>query len=163
MPSPYDQAIRALALLGLTALLCAGAQAATLRSLVNEGNERYSSQEYKEALETYRLAAAENPQSFHAHFNLGAALYRVNEFTQAIGSFQLAAQMAREDGDAQSEALARYNLGNALFRSSDADAHTNPRAAIETLDKAVESYRQELRQRVPPEESPGMPPGSSGM
>ena len=120
------------------------AGAATLRSLVNEGNERYSGEEYEEALKSYRLAAEENPDSFHAHFNLGAALYRIGEHTQAIGSFQLAAQLAREAGDAQNEALARYNLGNALFRSSDADARTNPRVAIETLEKSVESYRQAL-------------------
>ncbi len=129
----------------IAALVVVGdADAATLRSLVNEGNERYSGEEFDEALARYRLAVEEHPESFHAYFNLGAALYRVEEMTQAVGAFQSAAQLAREDGDEPNEALARYNLGNAFFRSSDADARTNPRAAIETLEKAVESYRRAL-------------------
>ena len=137
--------IKLVAVLGL--LACLGgpaAGAATLRSLVSEGNERYLGKEYDEALKRYRLAAEQDPESFHASFNLGAALYRTGEFTQAIGSFQHAAQMAREKSSAEDEALARYNLGNAFFRASDADARTNPRVAIDSLEKSVESYRQAL-------------------
>jgi Ca-activated chloride channel family protein len=132
--------------LSLFALLLSASagQAATLRSLVNEGNERYQVKEYEEALKSYRLAAEQSPDSHFAHFNLGAALYRTGEYTQAIGSFQHAAQMAREAGDAEAEALSRYNLGNSFFRSSEADAQTNPREAIAALENSVESYRQAL-------------------
>jgi Ca-activated chloride channel homolog len=125
-------------------LLCVASPAATLRSLVNEGNERYSGKEYEEALKVYRLAAEQSPDSHFAHFNLGAALYRTGEYTQAIGSFQHAAQMARENGDQPAEALSRYNLGNSFVKSSEADAQSNPREAIAALENGVESYRQAL-------------------
>ena len=131
--------------LSFIALLAAAhAPAATLRSLVSEGNERYEVKEYEEALKAYRLAAEQSPQSHHAHFNLGAALYRTGEYTQAIGAFQHAAQMAREGKDQPAEALSRYNLGNSFFRSSEADAQTNPRQAMGALENSVESYRQAL-------------------
>jgi DNA repair exonuclease SbcCD ATPase subunit len=118
--------------------------AATLRSLVNEGNARYETKEYEEALKNYRLAAEQSPDSPLAHFNLGAGLYRTGEYTQAVSAFQHAAQMAREAGDVEAETLSRYNLGNSFFRASDADAKTNPREAIGALENAVESYRQAL-------------------
>ncbi|MEZ5363748.1 MAG: tetratricopeptide repeat protein [Bryobacterales bacterium] len=124
--------------------LAAVCGAATLRSLVNEGNKQYHDEEYQEALKNYRLASEQSPDSYLAHFNLGAALYRIDEYTQAVTAFQQAAQMARDSGDKQGESLSRYNLGNAFFRSSEADARTNPREAVGALENAVESYQQAL-------------------
>lgn len=133
--------IRWLPLLVLTALPLAGASP---RSLISEGNAAYKAEEFDEAVEAYRQAEESAPELAIAAFNRGAAHYRRQEFDEATAAFQQAAQLAAEQGDARVEALAEYNLGNALYRSSEGYARTDPRTSLTALEKSAGAYKEAL-------------------
>ncbi|MBI1353881.1 MAG: hypothetical protein GC160_06005 [Acidobacteria bacterium] len=129
-----------LILLSLPAVL----SAASTRSLINEGNSAYAEERYEEALEAYRQAGQNDAESAIAAFNRGAAHYRRQEFDDAKAAFQQAAQLAAEQGDPEIEALAEYNLGNALYKAGEGSAKTDPRSALTSLESSVGSYKEAL-------------------
>lgn len=131
--------------LALALLNASAAFAASARSLVKQGNQAYQSEDYDGAVEAYTQAASEDPESPAAAFNRGAALYRQERFGDAIPAFNAAAEIAREAGDEELEAFARYNLGNAFVRRAERHRATDPQTAVASLENAIRSYRQAAR------------------
>ena len=82
------------------------------REKVLEGNRNYSEGDYDRALELYREALEENPDSPAIRFNLGDAQFKKEEMEDAADSFSRALQT--EDPGIKSRA--QYNLGNSLYR-----------------------------------------------
>ena len=82
------------------------------REKVLEGNRNFSEGDYDRALELYREALEENPDSPAIRFNLGDAHFKKEEMEDATDSFSQALQS--EDPEIKSRA--QYNLGNSLFR-----------------------------------------------
>jgi tetratricopeptide (TPR) repeat protein len=132
---------RALLLFLLLALPSPGASS---RSLIAAGNSAYQSEEYDKALEAYRQAEEASPNLAVAAFNRGAAHYRREEIAEAVAAFQQAAQLASVQGASDVEALAEYNLGNALFRSSAGYERTDPQTSLAALEKSAASYKRAL-------------------
>ena len=139
--SPAAAATLAAALLALPS----AAQAASVRGLVNEGNEAYRQGEYEKAIASYEQAAEQDPDSPYAAFNRANAHYRGENFSAAVEAYEQAVRRSLDRGRADLEAGGRYNLGNALYRQSEQLAEQNPRAAIDLLGKAVRSYKDALR------------------
>ncbi len=133
--------MRALPLLLLLTLPAPGSSS---RALISAGNSAYQAEQYEQAIESYRQAEESSPNLAVAAFNRGAAHYRREEFAEATAAFQQAAQLAAEQGDSEVEALAEYNLGNALYRSSAGYERTDPQTSLAALEKSAASYKRAL-------------------
>ncbi len=120
--------------------------AASARSLVSEGNQAYSQEDYEQALTAYKQAVESDPESPYARFNEGAAHYRKGEFDNAVSAYQDAAMLARAAERPTLEARSRYNLGNAFYQQGVGSGGQDPAAALAALEKSVGSYKEALRQ-----------------
>ena len=98
------------------------------REKVLEGNRNYSEGDYDKALELYREALEENPDSPAIRFNLGDAQFKKEEMDAASDSFSQALQS--EDPGIKSRA--QYNLGNSLYRQG-------------KLQESLSAYREALK------------------
>ena len=98
------------------------------REKVLEGNRNYSDGNYDKALELYREALEENPDSPAIRFNLGDAQFKKEEMEDAADSFSRALQS--EDPGIKSRA--QYNLGNSLYRQG-------------KLQESLSAYREALK------------------
>ena len=104
-------------LLALTAALAflgqPNARAASGAADVASGNRQFRAGDYKQALESYRKAAASNPGEAAIDYNLGAAYYKEGEYDQAVESFRHSL-LTDDEGLGRN---ARFNLGNSLYRA----------------------------------------------
>ncbi len=98
------------------------------REKVLEGNRNFSKEDYGKALELYREALQESPDSPAIRFNLGDAFFKQEEMEDAADSFSQALQS--EDPEIKSRA--QYNLGNSLFRQG-------------KLQESLSAYREALK------------------
>ena len=126
--------MRALALVLL--LLAAGAlEARTVGDRAVSRNEAaralYDAGRYEEALQAYKEALVERPESARLHLNVGDALFQLGDYEGALREFERVA----EAEDPVLSASGHYNKGNAHFELQDYGA-------------AVEAYRQTL-ERTP--------------
>jgi tetratricopeptide (TPR) repeat protein len=116
---------------------------------VEKGNELFDREEFEAALEAYREAQTDRPDSPELHYNVGDALYKQGAIDEAMAAFQKAVA----SGDSALGSKAFYNLGNALYKkqafdqavaayekaleldSSDHDAKVNLEMALEKLEE----------------------------
>ena len=120
-------------------------QAATVRGLVNEGNEQYRSEAYDLALTSYEKALERDPGSPYASLNKANALYKSGDFAESAQVYSQAVRQSLSRNLPELEAAGLHNLGNALFRQAEATAQSNPGQAIELLEPAARSYLNALR------------------
>ncbi len=119
--------------------------AATVRGLVNEGNEALRSEEYDRALEAYDEALEKDPASPYASFNRANALYGSGQFAEAAEGYVEAVRQSLDRSLPELEVAGLHNLGNALYRRAEEVASTNPGQALEFLVPAARSYLDALR------------------
>lgn len=104
------------------------------RSDGRRGNAAYDEGAYDAAAEAYRrgLERTAPDASWRVRFglanNLGASQYRLDQPSDAATSFEAAARAAESPRE---QAVARYNAGNAAFKSQD-------------LERALQQYRAAL-------------------
>lgn len=98
------------------------------REKVLEGNRNYSEGDYDKALELYREALEERPDSPAIRFNLGDAHFKKEELEDATDSFS----QALKSEDPAIKSRAQYNLGNSLFRQG-------------KLQESLSAYREALK------------------
>jgi len=96
-------------------------------SKAEKAREHYEREDYEEALRLYRNAQVENPDSPRLHFNVGDALYKLEDYENALKEFE---QALDKEGDGL-RPQAFYNMGNAFFQQ-------------QQFQQAVEAYRQAL-------------------
>ena len=94
-----------------------------------QARKQYAAGEFAGALELYRQAQVENPDSPLLHFNVGDALFKTGDYETALKEFEQA--LAGGDGELGSQAL--YNMGNVFFQQ-------------QQFPQAVEAYKQALEQ-----------------
>lgn len=87
------------------AAACGGDRTAELNE---EGNERYSEEQFEDALESYREAQVERPDLPELNYNAANALFRNADLERAIEE----AQRALNTSDTEVLARAYYSLGN---------------------------------------------------
>ena len=122
----------------LAPLLLAG----PAQELVAQGNAAWRAKRPEEAVLLYQKALALRPDSPEALYDLGAALYRMGDFTRALDNFERAARLRQRGRVA---ALARYNAGNSAFQQGLALVYSDPRGALSMMEHAIDSYREALR------------------
>lgn len=113
---------------------------------VLEGNAAFKAGDNKKALDFYRSAEIDLPESPELEYNMAGALYQDGGYEEAVEKYQ----KALNSTDINLEAQAHYNLGNTLFRMDD---YQN---AIESYQKSLEinpddmdaKYNLELARRM---------------
>jgi Ca-activated chloride channel family protein len=114
-------------------LLTTHAYAASPAREIMEGNRYYNQEKYDNALEKYKAAGEESPDSDIVHFNSGAAQYKRGQYEEAIDSFT----KALNTEDEQIESDATYNIANAKYKLGSVNADKD-------LNMAVSQYRESL-------------------
>jgi len=98
------------------------------REKVKKANELYNTQQYEDALNMYRNAELDNPESAEIKYNIGNTLYRQGKYDEAFQEFNKV--LTAENPDLHFRSY--YNMGNTLYR-------------MEKLPEAILSYTQGLR------------------
>ena len=108
--------------------LCLLACGTTPAEVNNAGHGPYLGGDYPAALESYRNAQGRAPESGEPHYNSGNALYRMEEYEDALQSFDESLRHA--EGGLRSHGF--FNRGNTAFQQ-------------EQYHQAVEAYKEVLR------------------
>ena len=120
-------------------------QAASVRSLVNGGNDAFRAEEYEDALRSYEQALEQDSESPYAALNRANALYRTGDFAAAAEGYAEALRKSSDRDVPGLRAAGLHSLGNALYRQAEQVAGTDPRQAIDLLVPAARSYLDALR------------------
>ena len=115
----------------------AGPQA---KKQIKKGNVLYNNGEFSEALERYEEALLDAPDSDIVNFNLGTALYKVEDFTRATEHFQRSLVSDNES----IEQKASYNLGNAKYKFGISKEETDLPGAVELLKQSLRHYEHAM-------------------
>ena len=108
--------------------VCLMACGPTPAQVNNAGHGPYLGGDYTAALESYRDAQERAPESGEPHYNSGNALHRMEEYEDALESFDESLMHAK--GELRSHGF--FNRGNTTFRQ-------------EQYPQAIEAYKEVLR------------------
>jgi tetratricopeptide (TPR) repeat protein len=102
-----------------------------------KANEEFEAKKYSDAEANYRISQSKTPKNAVASYNLGNAIYRQNQASEAKHSYLKAIENAKEKVQ-KHEAF--HNLGNVFMKEKN-------------YTKAVEAYKNALRNDPKDEES----------
>lgn len=110
------------------------------------GNESFREGKFDKALEHYKNAQVESPESPELHFNIGNVLLRNKKYEDAIKEFEQAAALFR---DPARIADAYYNIGVAQYRMAEqmVAAQNLPEAA-KKLEECMASNQQSMKKNA---------------
>lgn len=111
----------------LMALLFGFVHADSFNGMVKKGNSAFTGGDFQKALEFYRQAEAERPETPELQYNIGSALYKEGKYEEAVDKLE----KSFTTGDIHNEARGHYNLGNVYYRTGD-------------YQKAIASYQKAL-------------------
>ncbi|VAX37264.1 hypothetical protein MNBD_UNCLBAC01-390 [hydrothermal vent metagenome] len=115
-------------------------QAASKSSFVKQGNKFYIDGDYTTAIEKYTQALEQDSESDIINFNLGTAMYKSENYGQAITHLQKALLGEKEE----LQQKVSYNLGNALYKEGISHEQEDIKTAIQYLENALEQYESVL-------------------
>lgn len=98
-----------------------------LRGKINRGNRYFAQQNFDEALQTYRNALIDDPESKELHLNLGSVLYKKEDYEESIKEYE----KSTYSKDIILQSKSYYNMGNCLYRSG-------------KLPEAIQFYKKAL-------------------
>lgn len=107
--------------------LCLLAQ--TEKAHIRKGNKNYNSSNFESAQTDYLKAVSKSPESFEAAFNLGDAMFKQEQYEEAVKQFETLSKLELEKVD---KAKVYHNLGNSYLMS-------------QKLEESVEAYKNALR------------------
>ena len=85
-------------------------------ALLRQGNRDFDKSEYKEAEKDYRKALELNKESVKGQFNLGAAVYKNNNFEEAT---KIYGNLAGKNSEREVQSKVFHNLGNSYMQSKE--------------------------------------------
>jgi Ca-activated chloride channel family protein len=86
----------------------------SLRSLVNNGVDKYKDKKYTDSEIDFKKGLEKAPENFQAKFNLGDAQYKQQRYDEAMKSFGQALTMSKNN---DLRAKTYFNIGNSLLKS----------------------------------------------
>ena len=119
---------RGMLVIAVVVAVCMLACGPTPAQVNNSGHEPYLEGDHASALEPYQDAQVRAPESGEPHYNSGNALYRTEEYEEALQSYDESLRHAK--GDLRSHGF--FNRGNTAFQQ-------------EQYPEAVEAYKEVLR------------------
>ena len=102
-----------------------------------KGNDSFAEKKYAEAESEYRISESKSPKKSIASYNLGNAIYRQNQTSEAKYHYAKALKTAKTR---EEKHQAFHNLGNTLMKDKD-------------YGGAVEAYKNALRNKPSDEET----------
>jgi len=102
-----------------------------------KGNEEFEAKKYTDAEANYRISQSKEPKKGIASYNLGNAIYRQNQASEAKYSYLKAIEKTKIRGEKHQ---AFHNLGNVFMKEKD-------------YSQAVEAYKNALRNNPEDEET----------
>jgi len=121
--------MRALSLILYLMILFDLLHAQNAKKFVHDGNNKYKEEKYNEAEENFQKALLIEPTMTTGAFNHADALYKQNNYQEAVQRFQT---IAEESKDKKIKSNAYHNLGNALLKSN-------------KIKESIEAYKNALR------------------
>lgn len=106
-------------------------------TIIREGNEAYRKQNFPQATESYNQALKLSPDNQVAQYNLGNALFRSDQFDDAVTRYEESFRNAKTPDE---KARASYNRGVALNK-------------LNRLEEAIEAYKEALRNKPTDEQA----------
>lgn len=103
--------------------------AQSLRSLNNNGVEKYKDKKFADAEVEFRKGLDKAPENFITNFNLGDAYYQQKRYDEALKSYQSALSQAKTKND---KAKVYHNIGNSLLKSNQ-------------LQESINAYKNSLK------------------
>ncbi len=94
---------------------------ADIGSIMRKGNGQFRQEKYEDALKTYQEAQVLEPDNPDIRFNLGAVLYKLNKYNEAMPEWQLSLVSKNK----KTKAAATYNMGNASFKGGQLEPAIN--------------------------------------
>lgn len=113
---------------------CGAAEGA--KKEVKEGNVLYNKGKFDDALKRYEDALLDLPDSDVVNFNMGAALYKTDDYKRAIEHFE----KSLVSDDPSLEQKASYNIGNAKYKYGIGKEETDLQGAIKLLEESLRYY-----------------------
>lgn len=107
---------------------------------VKRANDLYKKGRFDQATEHYQKALMREPQSPAIEYDLGTALYKKRNYAESIEHLNKA--LLSDDPELQNQA--RYNLGNALYKSGIKQEKSKIDSAIASLEKSLLQYQKVL-------------------
>ena len=114
---------------------------ASFKSLEQQGLKAYQQNDYRTAEVKWKKAKIKQPDNASIYFNLGHAQYRLQKYSQAVDNYKEVLKL----NDTTLYALAKYNMGNALFKQAEANQLGKQEAqsqALQEYKKAMKSYQE---------------------
>ena len=105
---------------------------------VSEANKLYQKGKIDEALQKYNDASVSLPDSDIINFNMGAALYKKEDYQKAIDGFT----KALTSDSKKIEADALYNLGNCKYKLGKLKENTDLSATVGLLRESLDYYKR---------------------
>lgn len=90
-------------------------QAQSLRSLNNDGVQKYHDKKYADAEVNFKKGLDKVPDNFISNFNLGDAYYQQKRYDEALKSYQSALAESKNNNE---KAKVYHNIGNSLLKSN---------------------------------------------
>ncbi|MDI6641014.1 MAG: tetratricopeptide repeat protein [Elusimicrobiota bacterium] len=99
----------------------------TVRGKIKKGNKLFYEKKYEEATEQYRDAQIKKPNSEIINYNLGNALYKQENYNDAIAEYNRSLKLKNKD----MKSKIYYNIGNTQYR-------------LGNYDDAIKYYKKSL-------------------
>jgi len=123
----------------------------SLSKTTRKANQSFQNKEYEKALEMYKIAQVESPESPELHFNIGSVLLKETKYEEAIKEFEQAAALFK---DPARIADSHYNIGVAEYRMAEQQVSMEKlQEAIKELEGAMASNQQAMK-RNPNDQDP---------
>ncbi|MFH2203993.1 MAG: VWA domain-containing protein [Elusimicrobiota bacterium] len=106
---------------------------------LHRGNKKYRAEKYEEALAKYSQA---DPRDAKTPFNAGAAIYKMDNFTEAQKMFEQLTDTVKVPAKMAPQAY--YNLGNTLYRQKDLKGAAQAYKRCLLLDPTDQDCRHNL-------------------
>jgi Ca-activated chloride channel homolog len=104
-------------------------QAQSLRSLNNNGVEKYKDKKFADAEVNFKKGLDKEPANFITNFNLGDAYYQQQRYDEALNSYKAALSQAKTKNE---KAKVYHNIGNSLLKSKQ-------------IKESIEAYKNSLK------------------
>ena len=140
----YIYTIRSFTLCLVFFLLSSISWAADISSLakkeIKQGNLAYNKGEFSQAVENYKNAFRDFPESDIVNFNLGTALYKNKDYKMAMGHFERGLVSSNPSLEQKSS----FNLANAKYKYALTQEESNLTEAVNLVKQSLHHYNRSL-------------------
>ena len=112
-------------------------QAQSLRSLNNNGVDKYKNKKFADAEVNFKKGLDKEPANFITNFDLGDAYYQQQRYDEALNSYKSALSQAKTKNE---KAKVYHNIGNSLLKSKQ-------------IKESIQAYKNSLKLNPDDEET----------